>query len=36
MAMIELVDFNTIYSNKASSEVVEEPAAESIPESKSE
>ena len=30
MAMIELVDFNTIYSNKASSEVVEEPATESI------
>ena len=36
MAMIELVDFNTIYSNKASSEVVEEPATESIAESKSE
>ena len=36
MAMIELVDFNTIYSNKVSSEVVEEPATESIAESKSE
>ena len=36
MAMIELVDFNTIYSNKASSEVVEESATESIAESKSE
>jgi len=36
MAMIELVDFNTIYSNKASYEVVEEPATESIAESKSE
>jgi large subunit ribosomal protein L17 len=36
MAMIELVDFNTIYSNKASSEVVEEPATESITESSSE
>jgi hypothetical protein len=36
MAMIELVDFNTIYNNKASSEVVEEPATESIADSKSE
>ena len=36
MAMIELVDFNYIYNNKSSSEVVEEPATESIADSKSE
>ena len=36
MAMIELVDFNTIYSNNSSSKVIEEPATESITESSSE
>jgi large subunit ribosomal protein L17 len=36
MAMIELVDFNTIYSNNSSSKVIEEPVTESITESSSE
>ena len=32
MAMIELVDFNTIYNNTSSSETIEESVAESTPE----
>ena len=36
MAMIELVDFNNIYTNNTSSNVTEEPAAESVAESSAE